>query len=145
VNTPQGSPAELQSKRLLFRGLRLLLGAAAAVTCLLTFIPGGHSALPLGIGFLRFVNPTASLSAADWTVLAVYCGGLFATALGIALLRWWPVALAISLYGLTIGLAFAYWADPPDGAMLVTAAPFVLVSAGLVVACVRARIPKRHE
>ena len=106
----------------------VLIRLALLAACLLVFVPTGHIALPMGIAFLRFVNPQYAAEPVDWVILS-----LLGTGIGLSMLscRWaprWLLALSIAAYVGVIVLVYRAWADPMDLVFLATGVPFVMVS-----------------
>lgn len=106
----------------------LLSRLGLPLSCLLVFVPVGHVGLPIGIGFLRFVNPRYSAEPIDWIIL-----GLFVVGTCLAILSYWRdgrLLLACSIVSLAAVIAIVYyaWASQTSISLLITAMPFAAIS-----------------
>ena len=109
-------------------GKLLLSRIALPVACLLVFIPAGHAALPMGLGFFRFLNPQYSIEPLDWLILSTLAIGI-----GLSVASYWHArrllgGCSIIAFVSMIALVYHAWAEFVDPRLLITAIPFVAVS-----------------
>lgn len=95
---------------------------------MLVFLPGGHIALPMGLSFLRFLNPHFSPELRDWVILWLLANSI---TISVVSMRHAPrvlVICSITSYSALIVSVQREWANPQDAIMYITAIPFLGVS-----------------
>jgi hypothetical protein len=108
--------------------IKIIPRVALLFTCLLVFLPGGHIALPMGIGFLRFLNPQFSPELRDWVILWLLANSITISVVSIRHAPRVLVICSIASYSALIVLVQLGWANPQDSMMYITAIPFLGVS-----------------
>ena len=118
----------------------ILSRVALPVTALLVIGPAVHAALPIGIGFGRFLNPTYTAKPHDWLILAALLAGV-----GLAIASCWRarrVLVSLSIICLATTTVMALWAWGDIGLIgliglnliACSSVPFVLVSLVAIIA-----------
>ena len=115
-------------------GLMILSRVALPVTALLVIGPAGHAALPIGIGFGRFLNPGYNTEPVDWLILAVLLVGIGLTFASCWRARRVLVSLSIICLATTTVMAMRAWSEIYFELFACSSVPFVLVSLVAIIA-----------
>jgi hypothetical protein len=112
----------------------ILSRVALPVTALLVIGPAGHAALPIGIAFGRFLNPTYTAKPRDWLILAALLAGIGLAIASCSRARRVLVSLSIICLATTTVMAMRAWSEIDFELFACSGVPFVLVSLVAIIA-----------
>lgn len=112
----------------------ILSRVALPVTALLVIGPAGHAALPIGIAFARFLNPTYTAKPHDWLILAALLVGIGLAVASCSRARRVLVSLSIICLATMTVMAMRAWSKIDVELFACSSVPFIVVSLVAIIA-----------